>query len=73
MQQVADVLDFGHDPFPQSELVLMQVEELDELLPVDEAFCLEVAVVEEQVDLLGSEGDVEAPERLLEHEVGDPA
>lgn len=73
MHEIADVLEFGLQASPDGLFVFLQVELPDELFPVDQGLGLELAVVEEEVDLLGSEGYVQIPESLFEHEVSDPS
>jgi hypothetical protein len=53
--------------------ILLDGELFCELAPVDEGLGLELAVVEEEVDLFGGEGDVEEAEGFFEHQVGDAA
>ena len=52
-------------------LILLNIKQLYELLPVDEGLGLELAIVQEKVDLFGCEGNVETPKGLFEHEIGD--
>ena len=67
------MLQSGLKTGPDPLFVLLDVQHLDKLPPVDERLRLELAVVEQQVDFFGGEGDVEGAEGLLEHEVGDLA
>ena len=71
MQQVAEMLNLGLDSGDDPCLVFFDLEPRDELPPVDHVVILEVAVVEQKIDLFGGQGDVELPESLLELEIGD--
>ena len=71
VEEIADVLELGLKAGSDLLLVLLDVQHLDELLPVYEGFGLELAVVQQQVDLFGSQSDVQGSEGLLKHEVGD--
>lgn len=71
VEEIADVLKFRLKTGSDLLLVLLDVQHLDELLPVYEGLGLELAVIEQQVDLFGSQGYVQGPEGFLEHEVGD--
>jgi hypothetical protein len=51
MQKIADVLQFGLEAGAYILLVFIQVEHLDEVLPIDESLRLELAVVQKEVNL----------------------
>lgn len=71
VEEIADVLKFRLETGSDLLLVLLDVQHLDELFPVYEGLGLELTVIEQQIDFLGSQGYVQGPEGLLEHEVGD--
>ena len=73
MHQIADVLQFGEQASLDGLLVLLQIQLPDKLLPINQGFSLELAIVEEEVDFFGSESDVENPEGFFEHQIGDPS
>lgn len=67
MKEIADVLKFRLKAGSDLLLVFLDVQHLDELLPVYESFGLELAVVQEKIDLFRSQSDVQGPEGFFEH------
>lgn len=71
MQQIAYMLQFGLQSGLYFLLVLLETQLFYELFPIDQVLGLIFAVVQQKIDLFGSQCDVEQSECLFEHQIGD--